>query len=97
MVPVEELRRLLAAVDRAARPAPVQSRALSAQPGTRLTQREIDVVQRIADGRSTILIAADLHISQETVKKYIATAARRLGTTDRATTVLAALRAGHIH
>ncbi|CAN5247134.1 response regulator transcription factor [soil metagenome] len=56
------------------------------QPGSGdgLTEREIDVMNLIARGRSNAEIAGDLFISEKTVKNHINRAYTKLGVTTRA-------------
>lgn len=59
-----------------------------------LSQREIDVLQLVADGRSNREVGEQLGLSALTVKSHLARIARKLGTGDRAEMVIIALRAG---
>jgi DNA-binding NarL/FixJ family response regulator len=59
-----------------------------------LSQREIDVLQFVADGRSNREVGEELGLSALTVKSHLARIARKLGTGDRAEMVMIALRAG---
>ena len=67
------------------------------QPGLQyedLTQRELQVLQLAADGASNKEIAADLVISEKTVKNHIANIFSKLQVNDRTQAVLQALRRG---
>lgn len=75
----------------------------AAAPGTSphpsvqgLSQREIEVLQLVADGRSNREVGDALGLSGLTVKSHLARIARKLGTGDRAEMVMIALRAGAI-
>lgn len=69
----------------------------SRQPGLRyedLTQRELQVLQRAADGLSNKEIAARLVLSEKTVKNHIANIFSKLQVNDRTQAILYALRKG---
>ncbi|HUW03669.1 MAG TPA: response regulator transcription factor [Acidimicrobiales bacterium] len=59
-----------------------------------ITKRETEVLQLIADGRSTPEVAADLYISQKTVKNHLASIYQKLEARDRTQAVLQAVRMG---
>jgi two-component system, NarL family, nitrate/nitrite response regulator NarL len=61
---------------------------------SRLTSREAEVLVLIADGRSAPEIAVDLQLSTATVKSHLGTLYEKLGVSDRAAAVAAAMRAG---
>lgn len=61
-----------------------------------LTQREIDVLARVAMGQSNKEIGAALYLSPLTVKSHLARIAKKLGTGDRAGLVAIATRSGLI-
>lgn len=61
-----------------------------------LSQREIDVLVRVAKGQSNKEIGADLYLSPLTIKSHLARIGKKLGTGDRAGLVACALRAGII-
>ncbi len=63
---------------------------------TPLSEREIEVLERIAGGGSNKDIAEDLHISTQTVKNHISSILRKLSLNDRTQAVLYALRRGWI-
>jgi len=60
----------------------------------RLTVREVDVVQRLAFGRSTTEVADDLALAVNTVRNHLASAMSKLGTTNRLAAVAEAIRLG---
>jgi DNA-binding NarL/FixJ family response regulator len=59
-----------------------------------ITSREVDVLQLIADGCSTPEVAAQLYISQKTVKNHLASIYHKLDARDRTQAVLQAVRMG---
>jgi DNA-binding CsgD family transcriptional regulator len=96
-VPEGELRReLLDACGRLATACgPDQDKRGSAR-GVSLTPRELDVVACVAGGGTNAAIAARTGLKPETVKAYLRSAMRKLGTHTRLETVVAARRAGII-
>lgn len=71
-------------------PGPGTARAVS------LTPREVDVVACVAGGGTNAAIAARTGLRPETVKAYLRSAMRKLGTHTRLEAVVAARRAGFI-
>ena len=63
-------------------------------PYEELTQRELEVLQRAADGLSNKEIAAKLGISEKTAKNHIANIFSKLQVNDRTQAILYALRKG---
>ncbi|MBB6093979.1 DNA-binding NarL/FixJ family response regulator [Povalibacter uvarum] len=59
-----------------------------------LTRREIEVLQRVAAGKSNKLIAAELDISEGTVKTHMKSILPKLDASDRTHAVMIALRRG---
>jgi DNA-binding CsgD family transcriptional regulator len=59
-----------------------------------LTAREIEVTRAVATGMSNAEIAAELSISEWTVKTHVASILRKLGLRDRTQVVVAAYEAG---
>lgn len=59
-----------------------------------LSGREVEVLERVAEGRSNKDIGEALGLSALTVKSHLARIARKLGTGDRAEMVVVAMRAG---
>ena len=85
---LEEAATLLAeASRRAATPGPAGE-----LPG--LTPRELEVVRQVARGFSNAEIAAELVISEWTVKTHVASVLRKLGLRDRSQVVVAAYESG---
>ncbi|MFB6720872.1 response regulator transcription factor [Kribbella sp. NPDC056345] len=66
-------------------------------PTTPLTDRELQIVRLLAQGRSNREIAADLHLSEATVKTHLIRIYRKLGSNNRAGTVAEATRRGLLH
>jgi DNA-binding NarL/FixJ family response regulator len=62
-----------------------------------VTKREEEVLQLIADGCSTPEVAAQLFISQKTVKNHLASIYQKLDARDRTQAVLQAVRMGIVH
>jgi DNA-binding CsgD family transcriptional regulator len=65
-------------------------------PDLTLTKREVQVLQRIADGRLCKQVAAELHISERTVWTHITNIRQRSGIQAIPAMVAAALRQGLI-
>ncbi|MFN8015000.1 MAG: response regulator transcription factor [Acidimicrobiia bacterium] len=61
-----------------------------------LTKRETEILQLIADGRSTNDVATDLFISVKTVKNHLASIYEKLDARDRTQAVLTGVRTGII-
>jgi len=68
--------------------------AESAQPQVGLTERERDVLEELATGKSTKEIARVLFVGEETVKTHLSSVYQKLGVGDRVQAVAAALRRG---
>jgi len=75
-------------------------RATSAQPEieelirTELSQREIEVLKLIANGKDNAVIAAELHISPKTVKNHISNILMKLQIDNRIQAAVYAVRSG---
>ena len=65
-----------------------------AAPGAPLTRRQLEILQLLADGRSTDQIAATLHLSAATVRNHITHLLANLGVHTRIHAVLVAIRIG---
>lgn len=61
-----------------------------------LSSREVEVLQRVANGQSNKEIGDELELSALTVKSHLSRIGRKLGTGDRAQLVALAMRAGVI-
>jgi NarL family two-component system response regulator LiaR len=64
------------------------------EPRERLTPRERQVLELIAQGRPNKLIARELEISEKTVKAHVGRVLEKLGVSDRTQAALYAVRAG---
>jgi len=61
---------------------------------TALTERELQVLRGMADGKSNAEIGRELFVSEDTVKTHARRLFRKLGARDRAHAVAAGFRAG---
>jgi DNA-binding NarL/FixJ family response regulator len=78
-------------------PVPHQRGDAVAEPPRRrveLTERELQVLRGMADGKSNAEIGRDLYVSEDTVKTHARRLFRKLGARDRAHAVASAFRAG---
>ena len=64
---------------------------------TPLSKREREILQKVADGSTTRLVASDLGISPHTVKTHLERIFEKLGAKDRAQAVAIAIRMGIVH
>lgn len=78
------------------RSAPQQSAASPSGTLAGMSQRELEVLQLVAEGHSNRDVGERLGLSALTVKSHLARIARKLGTGDRAEMVVLAMRAGVI-
>ena len=60
----------------------------------RITPRELEVIQLVADGRSNKAIARELGVKEQTVKNHLASIYQKLDARDRTQAVLQAVRMG---
>lgn len=68
------------------------SRELPVGLGTALSNREIQILERAAAGRSNKQIATELGISDQTVKNHMSSIMRKLNVSDRTHAVVTAMR-----
>lgn len=66
----------------------------AAEPASPLSEREQQVLQLLADGRTNKEIAAQLFVSEATVKTHVENILRKLGVADRTQAVAEAFRRG---
>ena len=78
-------------------PASVAEKLAERMGGPALTARELEVLKRIVAGRSNKEIAADLFISEATVKTHINSLLSKLGVSDRTQAATTALQRGIVH
>ena len=62
-----------------------------------LTDRELTVLQELANGNATRSIAEHIHVSEETVKTYLKNIYKKLDVRDRTEAVAEAFRRGLVH
>jgi DNA-binding NarL/FixJ family response regulator len=74
--------------------APLESLGETAAARYALTPRELDVLRRIAAGRTNAEIAAELHLAPSSVKKVVSRCFARLGVRNRVEAALVAQREG---
>jgi DNA-binding NarL/FixJ family response regulator len=82
---------------RTAQAVPHQRSDLAAEAPRRrveLTERELQVLRGMADGKSNAEIGRELYVSEDTVKTHARRLFRKLGARDRAHAVASAFRAG---
>jgi len=72
--------------------APAGSRA--ARPFPELTDREVEILQLIADGCSNLDIARRLHLADKTVRNHVSNVFAKLQVTDRPQAIVRARQAG---
>ena len=78
-------------------PAEIANRLAERMNRTELTARELEVLKLIAQGKSNKIIAADLFISEGTVKIHVNNILSKLGVSDRTHAATFALQRGIIH
>jgi len=75
-------------------PVELAERVLPRPAADRLTDREVEVLDRIARGMGNLDIGADLGISERTVKGHVNNLLSKLGVTDRTKALVVAIRRG---
>jgi two-component system NarL family response regulator len=75
-------------------PAELAERVLPRPPADSLTEREVEVLFRIARGLGNKDIAAELGIAERTVKGHVNNLLSKLGVTDRTKALVVAIRRG---
>jgi DNA-binding NarL/FixJ family response regulator len=78
-------------------PPPVARTLASRMPGSELSDREREVLELMAKGKSNKEIAGDLGITEATVKCHVSTILACLGAADRTQAVVMAIQRGLIH
>lgn len=66
------------------------------EPPQDLTERERDILQRLADGWISQAIASELGVTERTVFHYVGTAKQKLGCTTRSHLIATAVKRGLI-
>jgi DNA-binding NarL/FixJ family response regulator len=96
---------LFAAIRASARGEPILAPTVAARliaqvrapAGDKLSNRELEVLELVAEGASNSDIAGRLHISQATVKSHLINIFGKLGVSDRTAAVTVALQRGILH
>ncbi len=78
-------------------PPAVGTRLAERMAGMTLSERERQVLEFVATGKSNKEIAAALEITEATVKGHMTNILGKLGVTDRTQAVITALRRGLVH
>ncbi len=78
-------------------PASIAEKLAERVTGQQLTGRELNVLERIVAGRANKEIAADLNISEATVKSHINNLLGKLGVADRTHAATVAIQRGLVH
>ena len=78
-------------------PAAVGTRLAERMAGMNLSEREQQVLECVAAGKSNKEIATELQITEATVKGHMSNILGKLGVTDRTQAVFTALRRGLVH
>jgi NarL family two-component system response regulator LiaR len=93
-----DVARKLMAATRSAAAAAGEAAAGARSPGTTLpddlTERELEVIRLVAQGRSNREIAKELWISEKTVKAHVSHSLTKLGLKDRTQLAIHAIRSG---
>lgn len=78
-------------------PAAVGTRLAERMAGMALSARELEVLELLGKGRSNREVAAELAITEATVKGHVTNILGKLGVSDRTQAVITALKRGLIH
>jgi two-component system NarL family response regulator len=78
-------------------PAVVGTRLAERVAGMALSAREVEVLELLGKGRSNREIAAELAVTEATVKGHVTNILSKLGVDDRTQAVIAALKRGLVH
>jgi DNA-binding NarL/FixJ family response regulator len=78
-------------------PPEIADRVLPGPAAEELTDREVEVLRRIAEGMSNREIGEQLGISESTVKTHVNRLLGKLGVTDRTKALVLALKRGLVH
>lgn len=78
-------------------PPEIADRVLPGAAAEELTEREVEVLRRIAEGLSNKEIGDQLGISESTVKTHVNHLLGKLGVTDRTKALVLALKRGLVH
>jgi DNA-binding NarL/FixJ family response regulator len=98
-MPFDELLKAIVAVHagKSRIPSPIAEKLADRLAGQQLTARELSVLERIVAGRANKDIAADLFISEATVKTHVNNLLSKLGVADRTQAATIALQRGFVH
>ena len=66
----------------------------TAEPSDELTERELEILAQLAQGKENTQIAAELYLSPKTVKNYVASILEKLGLDNRVQAAVYAVRHG---
>jgi two-component system NarL family response regulator len=78
-------------------PPEIADRVLPGPAAEELTEREVEVLRRIAEGMSNREIGEQLGITESTVKTHVNRLLGKLGVTDRTKALVLALKRGLVH
>ncbi len=78
-------------------PPEIAERVMPGATAAELTERELEVLRRIAEGLDNKEIGAQLGISESTVKTHVNHLLGKLGVTDRTKALVLALKRGLVH
>ena len=91
---VEATRRLVAALAHTLASTAVPTPRAPTDPGVQLTERELQVLRGMSQGKSNGQIGRELYLSEDTVKTHARRLFRKLGVRDRAQAVAHGFRRG---